>query len=61
MQLSNISVPNLAGLNLSAIIIHKATCGSVRPSETNTSQKGLTFLGTKGPEMLVLHILGDDK
>ena len=32
-------------------------CASVRPSETNASPYGLTFLCPKGPEMIVKHIL----
>ena len=36
------------------VYIHKVTCWSVRPSETNASPKGLAFLGPKVPEMLVM-------
>ena len=35
------------------IYIHKAACGSVRPSETNASSLGQAFRGLKDPEMLV--------
>ena len=35
------------------IYIHKVTCGSVRPSETNASPKRPAFLSPKGPEILV--------